>query len=122
MRQANKYGVKNNLNDFGSLLTYDESGLVDYTDRFDDFEDAYAKIEEETGKVLDKNIKDKSFRAALRLAGWNPLGDAHRQAVEWFELDFEYAQTPDVSSERFAIENLVSTAGVLSRASANKKR
>ena len=59
---------------------------------------------------MEKNdIQDRSFRAALRIAGWNPVNDYHAQAAEWYELDFEYAQTPDVSSELFTIVNYNTT-------------
>ena len=40
--QVNKYKVANHFTNLSSLLTYDPSGEVDYLDKFDAFEDAYA--------------------------------------------------------------------------------
>lgn len=56
--------------------------------------DAYSIIEQDAGNILLENLQDRSFRAALSLAGWRPMGDAQAQAVEWDQLDSEYAQTP----------------------------
>lgn len=56
--------------------------------------DAYSIVEQDAGNILLENLQDRSFRAALNLAGWRPMGDARAQAVEWYQLDFEYARTP----------------------------
>ena len=86
--------MTNFFTNLSSLLTYDESGPVDYLDKVDDFEDAYAAVESDAGFILVDNFQDKSFRSALNLAGWKPQGKPHEQAVEWYEMDYEYAQTP----------------------------
>lgn len=75
-------------------MTYQTNGPVNYIDRFDTFGDAYSIVEQDAGKILHENLQDRSFRAALNLAGWRPVGDAQAQAVEWYQLDYEYAQTP----------------------------
>jgi polyamine oxidase len=77
-----------------SVLTYDQNGLVDYIDKYIDFETAYSVVEKDAGYILSENLQDRSFRAALNLAGYKPRGDAHAQAVEWALIDFEYAQKP----------------------------
>lgn len=86
--------MKNNFSNFSSLLTYDTNGPVDYLDKFDAFGSSYSIVEQDAGTILLENLQDRSFRAALNLAGWRPIGDAQAQAVEWYQLDYEYAQTP----------------------------
>lgn len=49
------------------------------------------------------------MRAALRIEGWNPLDDPQAQVAEWYNVDFEYAQTPDLCSETFTIGNYNAT-------------
>ena len=85
--------MKNHFTDLSSLLTYDEGGPVDYLNKIDEFEEAYAKVEQEAGYTLVQNEQDRSFRAALREAGWNPTLDPQANAVEWYEMEYEYAQT-----------------------------
>jgi len=45
----------------------------------------------------------------LSLAGWKPGKDPQAQAAEWFQFDFEYAYTPEQSSQEFAIVNYNTT-------------
>ncbi|KAL9071741.1 MAG: hypothetical protein Q9161_004005 [Pseudevernia consocians] len=93
--KVRKYNVKNHFSNFSSLLTYDKNGPVDYLDKFDTFGDVYSMVEQDAGKILLENLQDRSFRAALNLAGWKPIGDSQAQAVEWYQLDYEYAQKPN---------------------------
>ena len=86
--------MKNFFTNLSSLLTYDQSGPVDYLDKLDTFEEAYAAVESDAGFILVENFQDRSFRSALNLAGWKPQGDPQAQAIEWYEMDYEYAQTP----------------------------
>ena len=92
-QQVNKYKVRNAFNDATSVLTYDESGLVDYLAKYVAFEEAYAKVEQDAGYILLDNREDRSFRSGLSLAGWNPIGDPQAMAIEWVQMDYEYAQT-----------------------------
>lgn len=86
--------MKSTFSNFSSLLTYDQSGPVDYLDKLDAFEEAYAAVESDAGFILVENFQDRSFRSGLNLAGWRPQGDPQAQAMEWWEMDFEYANTP----------------------------
>ncbi|KAL9612346.1 MAG: hypothetical protein Q9167_003033 [Letrouitia subvulpina] len=104
-----KYNVKNHFTNLSSLLTYDSHGPVDYLAKLDAFEEAYALVEYDAGTILSENLQDRSFRSGLNLAGWKPQGDLQAQAIEWYEMDYEYAQTPDVSSQEFTIANFNST-------------
>ncbi len=68
--------MKNYYSNFSSLLTYDMNGPVDYLDKLDTFGDTYSIVEQDAGNILLQNLQDRSFRAALNLAGWRPIGDA----------------------------------------------
>lgn len=74
-------------------MTYGVTGPVDYLSKVDDFSDAYSIVEHDAGYILEENLQDKSFRAALNIAGWKPFGDPQALAVEWYEMDYENAQT-----------------------------
>lgn len=108
-----KYNVGNNSTDLLSLETF---GPVDYISKLDDFETAYELVEREAGSIVSDNLQDRSFAAALRIAGWNPTSDPQAEAIEWYETDYEYAETPDVSSEEFTIANFNSTFYAFSEA------
>ena len=94
LSKVEKYNVKNYFSNFSSLLTYDTNGAVDYLDKLDTFGISYSIVEQDAGTILLENLQDRSFRAALNLAGWTPTGDPQAQAVEWYQMDYEYAQTP----------------------------
>ena len=51
----------------------------------DDFENAYATMEQNAGYILTENLQDQSTRTGLALAGWKPKKDMAAQAVEWWE-------------------------------------
>lgn len=51
-------------------------------------------MEKDAGLILSKKLQDRSFRAGLNLAGDKPVLDAEASALEWYSMDFEYAQTP----------------------------
>jgi len=106
-----KYKVQNQFTDPQSILTYDTTGPVDYTNKYIAFEEAYAKVEQDAGNILRKNLQDRSFRAALNLAGWKPLGDPQALAIEWVQMDYEYAQTVVCVSTNFFWLELKSFTG-----------
>ncbi|KAG9245157.1 putative flavin-containing polyamine oxidase [Calycina marina] len=107
---AKKYKLTNTYSDYDSIITYDETGPVNYTDLLNvDFEDAYATVEQDAGYLLTENLHDRSYRTALSLAGWKPKKDMLKQAVEWWEFDWEYSYSPDLSSETWSIVNYNTT-------------
>lgn len=83
---------------------------MDYLDKFYKFGDAYSRVEEQSGHILNKSLPDRSFRDALRAAGWDPTGDPQAAAVEWFDMDFSATLPPDISSELFGVANTNSTS------------
>lgn len=80
--------------DYDSIATFNETGAVNFTDLLDEFEDAYATLEQDAGYILTQNLQDRSVRSGLRLAGWKPGRNTAAQAVEWWEFDWEYASSP----------------------------
>lgn len=108
---AKKYNISNTYSDYNSILTYDQTGAVNYTYILDDFEDPYATLEQAAGAILTENLQDKSVRTGLSLANWKPKKDMQRQAVEWWEFDWEYSYSPDQSSETWSI--VVSVISIL---------
>ncbi|KAG8534075.1 uncharacterized protein KY384_000918 [Bacidia gigantensis] len=103
--QSQKYQVKNNFSDDASIETFDTSGPVDYTYKLKEYETAYRKVEQDAGHIISDNLHDRSLRAALRDAGWDATGDPQAEAVEYYELDTDYAQISKLSSEEFDVAN-----------------
>ncbi|KAI9659120.1 MAG: hypothetical protein M1821_002080 [Bathelium mastoideum] len=106
---AKKYNVTNTYSNYSDILTYDETGAVDYTKLLNDFDDAYATLEQDAGYILSRNLQDRSTRAGLNLAAWKPTTDMRKQAVDWWQWDWEYAYPPEESSQEFGIVNYNTT-------------
>jgi polyamine oxidase len=100
---AKKYKLSNTYSDYDSILTYNETGAVNFTYILDEFEEAYATLEQAAGVILSENLQDRSYRTGLSLADWKPKKNMQRQAVEWWDFDWEYSYSPDQSSETWAI-------------------
>lgn len=60
-------------------------------------------VELDSGVILNENLQDRSFRAGLSLADYKPARDPEAAAWEWYEMDFEYAQTPVCPSASFGL-------------------
>ncbi|KAI9710894.1 MAG: hypothetical protein M1828_002005 [Chrysothrix sp. TS-e1954] len=106
---AKKYNIANTYSNYTDIATYDETGKVDYSDRLDDFEDAYSTLEQDAGYILKENLHDQSARSGLTLSGWEPRGNMKKEAAEWWEWDWEYGFTPDESSHEFGVVNYNAT-------------
>ncbi|KAL4809470.1 amine oxidase [Aspergillus unguis] len=99
---AKKYNIVTLLTDGDNTTYFDETGPVDYSDAVQEFTEAVEKVNADAGSLLQHNLQDRSFRAGLRLQGWDPAkNDSHRQTAEWWLFDGEYAYTPEQSSEIF---------------------
>ncbi|EPQ50239.1 flavin-containing polyamine oxidase [Gloeophyllum trabeum ATCC 11539] len=106
---AQRYNLTNTYSDYSSIETFSTTGATNFTELLDEFEDAYAYVEQDAGYILTEGLQDRSFRSGLSLGGWKPMHDAAKQAVEWWEFDWEYAFSPDQSSQEFAIVNYNTT-------------
>ena len=74
---------------------------LDVTSQYEKIYQNLSKAEEGAidlaSKKISQNESDVSFRTAFSLHGWNPQHPIHF-AAEWFDFDFEFADTPDVTS------------------------
>ncbi|KZT22391.1 putative flavin-containing polyamine oxidase [Neolentinus lepideus HHB14362 ss-1] len=106
---AQRYNLSNTYSNYTSIETFSSTGANDFTSLLNDFDDAYAYVEQDAGYILTEGLQDRSFRSGLSLAGWKPQRDMAAQAVEWWEFDWEYAYCPEESSQEFAIVNYNTT-------------
>ncbi|KAF4625278.1 hypothetical protein G7Y89_g12888 [Cudoniella acicularis] len=102
---AQKWGINNTYSNYSSILTYDQTGFVDYSSYFDDYNNAYSVLEQEAGTILTQNYQDRTMRTGFSIADWKPKKDVQKQAVEWWNFDFEYAYSPEQSSQTWAVVN-----------------
>ncbi|KAI1102605.1 putative flavin-containing polyamine oxidase [Jackrogersella minutella] len=100
---AKKHGINSTYSNYSAILTYDITGPNDYSGLFDEFEAAYATLEQDAGYIITENLQDSSIRAGLSLAGWKPKQDMHAQALEWWEWDWETSWPPEQSGLLFGI-------------------
>ncbi|KAH9477058.1 Polyamine oxidase 6 [Psilocybe cubensis] len=95
---AKKHGVKTQFNDwFGSVSTFDATGAVDFLDVFDQSGDDFDNLTVVAGARVDQNLVDLSARTGYGLLKANAK-NAHASASEYYQFDWEYAQTPEQSS------------------------
>ncbi|KAF8797572.1 amine oxidase [Phlegmacium glaucopus] len=95
---AKKHNVMTQFNDwFGSVTTYDSSGQVDYLDVFNQSTDNFDNITVLAGSRVDSRLVDISARTGYALIGTKRT-NPHAQASEYYQFDWEYAQTPAESS------------------------
>ncbi|KZT69427.1 amine oxidase [Daedalea quercina L-15889] len=93
-----KHGVKTQFNDWSnSVVTYDETGAVDYLDIFNDSDDQYDDLTVNAGARVQRQLVDLTARAGYSLIGAKPKTPAD-MACEYYQFDWEYAQTPEESS------------------------
>lgn len=77
--------MSNTYSNYSSILTYNETGFVDYSSLLDDWSEAYDKAAAKAGYMLKNNIQDQTARTGLALSGWRPdADDMAAQAVEWW--------------------------------------
>ncbi|KAH6674231.1 putative flavin-containing polyamine oxidase [Halenospora varia] len=106
---AKKWGINNTYSNYSSIETYDQTGASDYTSYFDEYETAYATVEQDAGTILTQNYQDRTMRTGFSIADWKPMKNMQKQAIEWWEFDWEYAYPPDQSSQTFSIVNYNTT-------------
>jgi hypothetical protein len=74
---------------------FDQTGPANFSDIFEEYEDAYAELTVAAGARVDKGLVDTTARTGYGLIDINPK-TAHEMAVEYYTFDWEYAQTPEV--------------------------
>ena len=79
------------------LATYDSTGPVDYIDVFNDAGDAYGELTVAAGARVDRKLVDGTARTGYSLIK-SKARTAQAMASEYYQFDWEYAQTPEESS------------------------
>jgi len=74
---------------------FDETGATNFTDIFDEYEEAYGELTVAAGARVEKNLVDTTARTGYGLIGVKPK-TPQEMAVEYYTFDWEYAQTPEV--------------------------
>jgi len=75
---------------------FDQTGVTNFSDIFEEYENAYAELTVAAGARVDKNLVDATARTGYGLINVKPR-TTHEMAVEYYNFDWEYAQTPEVS-------------------------
>ncbi|CDO70430.1 hypothetical protein BN946_scf184999.g71 [Trametes cinnabarina] len=93
-----KHGLHTHFNDwYGSISTYGATGPVDFVDVFNNAVDAYTNLTIAAGARVDKRLVDGTARTGYSLVG-DKSQTAQAMASEYYQFDWEYAQTPEQSS------------------------
>lgn len=79
------------------IATYDERGAVDYLEVFNNSVDAYTNLTVAAGARVPRSLVDLTARTGYSLINQKPK-TPHETASEYFQFDWEYAQTPEQSS------------------------
>jgi len=98
---ANLQGTTNNWDNIRLALDEDQTDY-DYDDHYYPLmEDAWSDVEtalncmEKLSKTMSKRDEtDMSLRQGQKYCGWPVKQNPYHEAVEWFNFDFEYADTP----------------------------
>ncbi|XP_071809488.1 LOW QUALITY PROTEIN: uncharacterized protein [Asterias amurensis] len=87
--------------DYESYIVRNATGsdVTDQADNdYDKLEPAFEKLFSLKARIQSKKSNpDMSQRSALRLGGWSPKSDTEK-LIEWFEIDFEYAEPSELLS------------------------
>ncbi|KAJ7707536.1 amine oxidase [Mycena rosella] len=95
---AKKHGLKTAESDFyESIVTYDETGAVDYLTTLANAVDAYTNLTVVGGGRVPKKQVDTTCRTGYSLVGVKPK-TPQEMVTEYYVFDWEYAQTPEQTS------------------------
>ncbi|KAI0261074.1 amine oxidase [Gloeopeniophorella convolvens] len=81
----------------GSMTTYDFTGAVDYMHTFDAAVQDFAALTVGGGERIPRGLVDATARSGFSLVGAKPR-TPHQLASEYYQFDWEYAQSPEQSS------------------------
>ncbi|KAJ7126814.1 amine oxidase [Mycena epipterygia] len=95
---AQKHGLKTAESDFyTSIVTYDETGAVDYLDVLNNAVDAYTNLTIVGGARVPRKEVDTTCRTGYSLINAKPKTPQDK-VTEYYLFDWEYAQTPEQTS------------------------
>ncbi|KAJ6510494.1 amine oxidase [Mycena sanguinolenta] len=95
---ARKHGLKASESDFyDSMVTYDETGPVDYLGVFNKAVADYTTLAVAGGARVQRKQVDSTCRTGYSIIGAKPR-TPHEMVSEYYMFDWEYAQTPEQTS------------------------
>ncbi|GAA95424.1 uncharacterized protein L969DRAFT_45716 [Mixia osmundae IAM 14324] len=113
-RLALDANLSTSISDFSNFTAYNLNGKAKgVDDLYDQYSDAFANFLSIAGTKLDQNQFDYNARGGLFRAGWNPLTPEAR-AVEAYNYDMEFAQSPSDSSWTYSSVNTNDTFNLFS--------
>ncbi|KIM77435.1 hypothetical protein PILCRDRAFT_76792 [Piloderma croceum F 1598] len=80
-----------------TVPTYDHTGFIDYLDVFNSAVDNYTSLTVAAGPRVIKRQVDTTSRTGYSLIGSKPK-NRYAQVSEYYQFDWEYAQTPEQTS------------------------
>ncbi|KAK8066701.1 hypothetical protein PG997_013448 [Apiospora hydei] len=95
------WNIRNPPSNFSAILTYNETGEVDFISEIEEYEEAVERMAAVAGELLADNIQDRTMREGLVHVGWKPNQREYPQAadaIEWWLYDGEQAYTPEETS------------------------
>ncbi|KAJ6160171.1 hypothetical protein N7497_004708 [Penicillium chrysogenum] len=104
---AKKNLITTLFTDQDNTTYFDERGPADYDYAIREFQEAMEKVTIDAGSLLQHNIQDRSFRAGLRLQGWDPAkDDSYRQTAECESSEVYTSVAENATFNYFSEENL----------------
>lgn len=95
---ALKHNLSSQPNHYrGSMTTYDNTGAIDYMQTFNTAVENFAALTVGGGERILRGLVDTTTRSGYSLLGAKPR-TPHEVASEYYQFDWEYAQTPEQSS------------------------
>ncbi|KAI0070410.1 amine oxidase [Panus rudis PR-1116 ss-1] len=83
---------------FESIAMYDETGPVDYRDKFSQAVDNYNRLTSSAGVRVPKGLVDTTARGGYSLVTGSRPQTPHEIAAEYFLFDWEFSQSPEETS------------------------
>ncbi|TCD69431.1 hypothetical protein EIP91_007556 [Steccherinum ochraceum] len=94
---AKKHHLDTRISSFSNMTTFDETGKVDFTRDVKTAARSYARLTGAAGRRVSRALVDATARGGYSLTGSQP-SNAHEMASEYFQFDWEFAQTPEETS------------------------
>ncbi|KAH8093152.1 amine oxidase [Cristinia sonorae] len=92
-----KHGIETRKSSFFNITTFDETGAVDFRDAIAGAATNYARLTDAAGVRVSHSLVDATARGGYALTGSQP-SNRYEMASEYFQFDWEYAQTPEETS------------------------
>ncbi|THH28146.1 hypothetical protein EUX98_g6045 [Antrodiella citrinella] len=92
-----KHNIATRTSSFSNITTFDETGHVDFQDVVKASAKNYARLTDAAGVRVSRDFVDTTARGGYSLTGAQP-SNIYEMASEYFQFDWEFAQTPEETS------------------------